>query len=107
MKARIGCIAMAVLLAVAIGSSVAQEAETARPLIQVAILLDNSGSMSGLIDQAKTQLWKMVNEFITMRRNGQLPEIQVALYTYGNPPPKRLLPLTNDLDKVSEMLPSG
>ena len=32
-------------------------------LIQMAILLDTSGSMSGLIDQAKTQLWSIVNEF--------------------------------------------
>ena len=28
----------------------------------------------------------------------------MALYTYGNPPPRRLNPLTDDLDKVSESL---
>ena len=31
-------------------------------LIQMAILLDTSGSMDGLIEQAKAQLWKIVNE---------------------------------------------
>ncbi|HUW57835.1 MAG TPA: VWA domain-containing protein [Planctomycetota bacterium] len=104
MNARMGWIATAVMLAVTAGLSFAQTAEAPKPLIQIAILLDNSGSMSGLIEQAKTQLWRMVNEFITMKRNGQRPEIQVALYTYGNPPPRRLLTLTNDLDKVSEQL---
>lgn len=104
MKAHMGCIAIAVVLAVAVGSSVVHAAEAPKPRIQVAILLDNSGSMGGLIEQAKTQLWRMVNEFIAMKRNGQRPEIQVALYTYGSPPPRRLLALTSDLDKVSEQL---
>lgn len=82
-----------------------------KPLIQVAILLDTSGSMSGLIDQARTQLWRVVNEFATAKRNGQNPDIHVALYEYGNdglPAEKgyirRILPLTTDLDKVSEEL---
>ena len=42
------------------------------PLIQMAILLDTSGSMSGLIEQAKTQLWTIVNEFATARRQGTI-----------------------------------
>ena len=32
--------------------------------IQIALLLDTSNSMDGLIDQAKSQLWSVVNEFI-------------------------------------------
>ncbi|MBL7152168.1 MAG: hypothetical protein ISS79_00505, partial [Phycisphaerae bacterium] len=28
-----------------------------KPLVQMAILLDTSGSMSGLIDQARAELW--------------------------------------------------
>ena len=31
-------------------------------LIQVALLLDTSGSMKGLIDQAKCQLWNVVSD---------------------------------------------
>ncbi|MEK7483916.1 MAG: hypothetical protein AABZ60_06265, partial [Planctomycetota bacterium] len=38
-----------------------------KPLIQMVILLDTSGSMDGLIEQAKTQLWKIVNEFIAAK----------------------------------------
>ena len=82
-----------------------------KPVIQVAILLDTSGSMNGLIDQARTQLWRVVNEFATARRNGVSPDLQVALYEYGNdglPAEKGYLrqvqPLTPDLDKVSEEL---
>jgi hypothetical protein len=83
----------------------------ATPQIQIALLLDTSCSMNGLIDQAKTQLWKIVNEFLPARRGGQRPELRVALFEYGNdglPASEghiRLItPLTDDLDKVSEEL---
>ena len=46
-----------------------------KPLVQMAILLDTSGSMSGLIDQARTELWSIVNEFIFAQRNGQQPHL--------------------------------
>jgi hypothetical protein len=82
-----------------------------RPLVQIAILLDTSGSMGGMIKQAQTQLWAIVNEFATAKRDGQKPILQVALYQYGTPSLgvdngyiKQLLPLTDDLDKVSEAL---
>lgn len=79
--------------------------------IQVALLLDTSGSMDGLIEQAKSQLWKMVNELATSKKNGKAPSIELALYEYGKsslPQNKgylqQLVPLTNDLDLVSEKL---
>ncbi len=82
-----------------------------KPLVQIAILLDTSGSMSGLIDQARAELWSIVNEFILSERGGRQPEIQVALYEYGNMGLssetgwiRRIVPLTTDLDKVSEEL---
>lgn len=93
--------ASAIVMLLAAAPAHAQEA---RPLIQMAILLDNSGSMSGLINQAKAQLWNIVNEFATTRKAGRVPLIEVALYTYGNPPPRMILPLTGDLDAVSEKL---
>ena len=77
---------------------------TVAPKPNVLILLDNSGSMSGLIEQAKSELWRVVNELTTARQNGQLPRLQVALYTYGDPPPRQLNALTDDLDKVYEKL---
>ena len=54
-----------------------------RPQIQLAILLDTSGSMDGLIGQAKSRLWKIVNELATAKKDGQAPQLQVALYEYG------------------------
>jgi hypothetical protein len=82
-----------------------------KPLVQIGILLDTSGSMSGLIDQARTELWSIVNEFIFAERNGVQPEVQVALYEYGKSALARdegyirqIVPLTTDLDKISEEL---
>ena len=81
------------------------------PVVQIAILLDTSGSMQGLIEQAKGQLWKIVNEFINAKQNGKRPELEVALFEYGKDTlPARtgyirlIAPLTNDLDKISEEL---
>ncbi len=83
----------------------------AKPLVQIAILLDTSGSMEGLIEQAKTELWSIVNEFIFAKRNGMEPEVQVALFEYGKSSLDRkdgfirqIVPLTTDLDKISEEL---
>ncbi|MEM7383550.1 MAG: vWA domain-containing protein [Verrucomicrobiota bacterium] len=81
------------------------------PVVQLALLLDTSGSMKGLIDQAKTQLWGVVNEFITAKQAGKTPVVQVALYEYGKSSLKKeehwvrqIQPLTRDLDKISEEL---
>ena len=83
----------------------------AKPLVQIAILLDTSNSMDGLINQAKAQLWSIVNEFIFAKRTGIAPEVQVALFEYGNnglqPEQghiREVVPFTTDLDKLSEEL---
>ena len=82
-----------------------------KPAIEMAILLDTSNSMDGLINQARAQLWKIVNELATAKRDGMTPILRVALYEYGNDNIastkgyiRQVLPLTTDLDKVSEML---
>jgi hypothetical protein len=81
------------------------------PRVQIALLLDTSNSMDGLIDQARSQLWSVVNQFAAARRGGQAVELQVALYEYGNTHipaarghVRRVLPFTTDLDRVSEEL---
>lgn len=92
-------------------ASAAEAKENQQPLVQIAILLDTSGSMEGLIEQAKGQLWKVVNQFISARQNGRQPEVQVALYEYGKSSLssesgwiRQIAPLTTDLDKISEEL---
>ncbi len=56
----------------------------ARNRIQVALLLDTSNSMDGLIDQAKSQLWKMVNELAKASKEDEAPQIEISLFEYGN-----------------------
>lgn len=79
--------------------------------VQLAILLDTSNSMDGLIEQAKTQLWKIVNEMARSKRENIAISLYVALYEYGNDGlsptegfVRLITPLTNDLDKISEEL---
>ena len=79
--------------------------------IQIALLLDTSNSMDGLIDQAKTQLWKIVNELALARYEGEQPILEIALYEYGNQNIsaadgyiRQVAELTTDLDKISEDL---
>ncbi|WP_343660755.1 VWA domain-containing protein [Chryseobacterium sp.] len=78
--------------------------------IQVALLLDTSNSMDGLIDQAKSRLWNIVNTLTTLKYNGNAPQIEIALYEYGNDGIRnenyirQVAPLTQDLDLVSEKL---
>lgn len=82
-----------------------------RARMDIALLLDTSGSMDGLIEQAKAKLWDVVNDLATARHNGEIPELYVSLYHYGNsglPASEghiqQLVPLTRDLDKVSQEL---
>lgn len=82
-----------------------------RATVQIAILLDTSNSMDGLIAQAKTQLWTVVNEFVRAKKDRRSPAIQVALFEYGKQTlpasegfVRMILPLTDDLDRVSEEL---
>ncbi|MFY7839470.1 MAG: hypothetical protein ACOVP7_04295 [Lacibacter sp.] len=80
--------------------------------IQVAILLDVSNSMDGLIDQAKAQLWTMVNTLGRVHcENKANPKIEIALYEYGTPRNdvkkgyiRQINNFITDLDSLSENL---
>lgn len=82
-----------------------------RPAVDVAILLDTSNSMDGLIKQAKSQIWTIVQQFAKAEKDGKTPSLRVALFEYGNtnlPASegylRQVTPLTDDLDKLSEAL---
>ena len=82
-----------------------------RSAVDVAILLDTSNSMDGLIGQAKSQLWKIVQQFALAKKAGKTPLLRIALFEYGNsglPASegyiRQVVPLTDDLDAVSEGL---
>lgn len=79
--------------------------------IRVALLLDTSGSMSGLIEQTKSQLWNILNELNEYQIKGETPRILISLYEYGHGSygaslnyMTQILPFTTDMDLVSDKL---
>lgn len=79
--------------------------------IKVALLLDTSNSMDGLIHQAKAQLWEIINELSYAKCDNEKPNLEIALYEYGNDnlSPKeghirQVLAFSSDLDEISEKL---
>ena len=80
--------------------------------IKLALLLDTSNSMDGLIEQAKSQLWNITKELSMMRYDkDKMPELQIALYEYGNDGLsgrnnfiRKVVPFTTDMDLISEKL---
>ncbi len=88
-----------------------KEKKLDRSTIKVALLLDTSNSMDGLINQAKAQLWEVVNELSYAKCEGDTPNLEIALYQYGNDGLsydnghiEQLIPFTRDLDEISEKL---
>jgi hypothetical protein len=82
-----------------------------KPKIQIAIALDASNSMDGLLHQAKTQLWRIVNELRYASKFGNQPTLEVALYEYGKTTLpaaegflRQIRPMSRDLDLLSENL---
>lgn len=80
--------------------------------IKVALLLDTSNSMDGLIDQARAQLWELVNELAEAKcGNDSQPDLKIALYEYGNDRLnaregyiRQVSSFSNDLDEISKSL---
>lgn len=92
-------------------AQVRHDPSPAKKSIKLAILLDTSNSMDGLIDQAKSQLWSIVNELARAECDNTKPELKIALYEYGNDnlPSgegyiRMVTQLTSDLDQISHDL---
>lgn len=81
------------------------------PTIQIALIIDTSNSMDGLIAAARTHLWRVVNELSLANKHNKSVKIQVGLIEYGKSTLPSyegylqiLSPLTYELDSVSEAL---
>lgn len=92
-------------------SNTTEKENTKKQTIKVALLLDTSGSMSGLINQAKAKLWEIVNELSYAKYGIKKPDLEIALYEYGNDGLsnkkgfiRKVLHFSNDLDEISEKL---
>ena len=91
----------------AVPATLAPIAGKTRP-VDLAICLDISGSMDGLINQARQNLWAVVNELATLKPT---PTLRVALLTFGCQAHdaekgwvKVETDFTTDLDLVSQKL---
>ncbi len=83
----------------------------ATPTANVAILLDTSGSMQGLIDQVRDGLWQTLNNLGEIRKDGKKADLRLALFEYGSGTVsseanfiQMLSPLTTDHTKIAEKL---
>lgn len=80
--------------------------------VKIALLLDTSNSMDGLIDQAKAQLWDVVNKFAYVKCGDRSrPQLRIAIYEYGNDHLsaqeghiRQVIGFSDDLDEISEKL---
>ncbi len=79
--------------------------------IRVALLLDTSNSMDGLIEQAKSRLWEILAQLATAQKGEISPALLISLYEYGNDRlnhreqfVRQVLPFTTDMDLVSKKL---
>src|SRR5437899_1321516 len=50
-----------------------------KPAVEVVFCLDTTGSMSGLIDGAKTKIWSICNQFLNGRPT---PDLKVGLVAF-------------------------
>lgn len=95
-----------------IAQAISEDEKEANNTVKIALLLDTSNSMDGLINQAKAQLWDIVNKFTHARcDNDSRPNLQIALYQYGNDNLsaregyiQQVLGFSGDLDEISEKL---
>ena len=80
-----------------------------RQRIQLALILDVSGSMNGLLHQAQSQLWNVIN---TLSYDSDYPPVlEIALFEYGNKRRgyhynylRKLMPFSQDVDWLSDQL---
>lgn len=94
-----------------INVSKGQNTEQRKPLVQIALLLDTSGSMEGLIDQARYQLWNVVSDLAKARTEGEPIRLEISVYQYGTELVsksknclRQIVPFTDNIDDVSKGL---
>jgi von Willebrand factor type A domain len=102
---------LAFLISFLVGNAKNEKNNPNKQYIKVALLLDTSNSMDGLIDQAKAQLWGIINELSYAKCNNERPNLRIALYEYGNDGLiakegyiRQVIGFSDDLDDISKEL---
>src|SRR5512137_2135587 len=97
-------------LALAASATVASAATTAAapatPQVEVAFVLDSTGSMGGLIEGAKQKIWSIANSVIAEKPT---PVVRIGLVSYrdrGDDYVTKRFDLTDDIDMVFRNLQS-
>jgi len=93
------------LMAMAAGGGV-QPVEQARPRVEVAFVLDTTGSMGGLIEGAKRRIWSIARQIGEGRPR---PDLRIALVAYRDVRDAyvtQVHPFTADMDEVYRSLSS-
>jgi hypothetical protein len=88
-----------------------QREEVSDQKVQLALLLDASGSMKRYLDQAKGELWYTVNEVLSAYEGYATPRLEIAILAYGfrkagsrNDYIHTVVPFTTDLDWAANEL---
>jgi len=95
-KGMVPAVALAAILVVPLCA--AQEA--AAPKVEVAFVLDTTGSMSGLIEGAKAKIWYIANEIV---KGEPRPDVRMALVGYRDKTDDyvtKVFDLTDNIDQV-------
>jgi Mg-chelatase subunit ChlD len=95
---------LALIVAGAAGAGIAAVCPSAqaaeKPRIEVAFVLDSTGSMGGLIEGAKQKIWSIANDFVNRKPS---PDLRIGLVTYrdrGDEYITKSFDLTDDIDSV-------
>jgi hypothetical protein len=104
----VSMMAAALLAAAATGAFAAATGSLpgAKPRVEVAFVLDSTGSMGGLIEGAKQKIWAIANSIIARKPT---PEVRIGLLSYrdrGDEYVTRMFDLTDDIDTVFRNLQS-
>lgn len=101
---------LALSLSVQKGVSQPAEPEDTIGRIQICLLIDLSGSMSGLLAQTQGQIWKMASFLSGYEKNGRPAIVEFAVLSYGNEAyPESghiriVSPFTSGLDELADKL---
>ena len=68
--------------------------------IEVAFVLDTTGSMSGLIEGAKHKIWTIANSIVTAEKGARVKFALVPYRDRGDAYVTKIFDLTDDIDKV-------
>jgi Mg-chelatase subunit ChlD len=89
------------------GTLSAKEAPpAAKPRVEVAFVLDSTGSMGGLIEGAKQKIWSIANGIVAQKPT---PDVRIGLISYrdrGDEYVTKRFDLTDDIDSVFRNLQS-